>query len=385
MREFLRRHFQGDRVIWAVIITLFVFSLLAVYSSTGSLAYKYQAGDTTYYLLRQLKFLLLGIVLTYIVHKVPYRLFMRMANLLLIVSIPLLIITLFFGISKNEAARWLSLPGLDLAFQTSDFAKVALIMYVAKMLSLYQDDDENRRKVFKPIMIAVVVVCGLILPANLSTAVLLFGTSFLLMFIGRIHFRQLLLTIGVIVAAFGLLVLLALTTANKMRVETWKNRFETFVNPEKDSYQSEQSKIAVVTGGVLGKGPGNSTQRNFLPHPYSDFIFAIIIEEYGLMGGTMVVFLYLYLLFRTILIVRRSDRTFPAFLSIGLVLNLVLQGFTNMAVAVGLLPVTGQPLPLISMGGTSIMFTSISLGMLLSISRTMEERLQKPEPELATN
>jgi cell division protein FtsW len=293
---------------------------------------------------------------------------------LLYIAIPLLLITLLFGTSINQASRWLEIPGLGVTIQTSDFAKLALIIYVARMLSLRQNNLNDIKKTFFPIAIPVVIVCLLILPANFSTAAMVGVACWLMLFIGRINMRHLLGFTGLGVVVIGLFIFIALKTNTVSRVETWKNRIENYSSEEGgDNYQALQSKIAIATGGLVGKGPGNSTQRNLLPHPYSDFIYAIIIEEYGIVGGVVVLLLYLILLYRAGIIIKKARRTFPAFLAMGLTLILVLQAMINMAVAVNLIPVTGQPLPLVSMGGTSVLFTSASFGILLSISRSQNK------------
>lgn len=374
MVDKLRKYFKGDPVIWGVIVTLMVFSLLAVFSSTKTLAYKEQGGNAIYFLLRHGAFLFLGFLTIYFIHMVPYKVFSRLSQLLLYITIPLLAITLIFGTSLNSASRWLTIPVIGKTFQTSDMAKVVLIMFLARMLSLRQEHIKSYRNGFLPFVAPVIVICGLIMPENLSTAVILFGVSIILMFIGRIRVIFLIGFSSLALAAVVLLIIAALNYDWEGRFGTWKNRIVHFVEQTDadGNFQSNQSKIAISTGGVLGRGPGNSIQRDFLPSPYSDFIFAIIAEEYGLMGGLLIIFLYLYLLFRAGLIVSNSTRTFQAFLAFGLTLMLVLQAMVNMAVAVGLFPVTGQPLPLISMGGTSILFTAAALGMILSVSRSVE-------------
>jgi cell division protein FtsW len=309
--------------------------------------------------------------------------------LLLYLSIPLLAVTLVFGASINQAARWLAVPGLGVTFQTSDMAKVVLVMFLARMLSLKQDTIKTYKQGFQPLVVPVLVVCGLIMPANLSTAVILFIVSIVLMFIGRIKFVFLFGFTSLMVLAVAVLMVIALHSDWEGRWGTWRNRMVNFIEKDKSSdgnYQADQSKIAIATGGFMGKGPGNSMQRDFLPHPYSDFIFAIILEEYGFLGGMLVIFLYLYLLFRAGVIVSQSTRTFQAFLAFGLAMMLVMQAMVNMAVAVGLIPVTGQPLPLISMGGTSIIFTAAAFGMILSVSRCIqEEKALKTQTVTETN
>jgi cell division protein FtsW len=373
-----------------VIFTLSIFSLLAVYSSTGTLAYKYQEGNTAYYIIKHFVLLAAGLGIIFITHLIPYKYYSRLSQVFLYLSIFLLSITLVMGTSMNQATRWLTLPGLGFTIQTSDFAKLALIMYIARVLSLRQDDKKlnDFNGVFVSLILPVVIVCGLIMPANLSTAVILFSTSFLLMFIGRVKMKYLVGVgfVGVLVVA--LIIAGVVISGNKGRVGTWQNRIESFASGEsEDNYQVEQSKIAIATGGIFGKGPGNSTQRNFLPHPYSDFIYSIIIEEYGFFGGVIVLFLYLFLLYRAGVIVRKSRRTFAAFLAIGLTISLVFQAMINMGVAVHLFPVTGQTLPLVSMGGSSILFTGVAFGIILSVSRSVEkneELITEPETESET-
>ncbi|MGD2034728.1 MAG: FtsW/RodA/SpoVE family cell cycle protein [Bacteroidales bacterium] len=375
MPETLKKYFKGDSIIWAVLIVLSLLSLLAVYSSTFTLAYQYRSGNIGYYLIKHIIFILFGFVIVYLTHLVPYRYYSRISQLLLFLSVPLLIVTMFFGTNINEATRWLTLPGTTITFQTSDLAKLALIMYVARLLSLKQDKIRSYREAFIPVIIPVLLICALILPSNLSTALLLFMVSVVLMFIGRIRFAYIAALITIIVFVLALLGTIALKSGWEGRWETWRNRIVNHVEQESEgNYQAEQSKIAIATGGIFGKGPGNSMQRNFLPQPYSDFIFAIIIEEYGLIGGLFVILLYLILLYRAGVLVKRSTRTFPAFLAFGLALMLVMQAMLNMSVAVGILPVTGQPLPMLSMGGTSILFTSAAIGIMLSVSNGINQK-----------
>ncbi len=384
MPERLKKYFKGDGIIWALLVVLSIMSLLAVYSSTFTLAYQYRSGHVGYYLFRHILFILFGFIVVYITHLVPYHYYSRISQMLVLISIPLLLITLLFGRSINDASRWLTLPGTGVSFQTSDLAKLALIMYVARLLSLKQDNIRSFKDAFQPIIIPVIVICGLILPANLSTAVLLFAVSVILMFVGRIRFRYIALLGTSVALLIVIMVSIAVKSDWEGRWETWRNRVVHHVEQDSDSnYQAEQSKIAIATSGVFGKGPGNSMQRNFLPQPYSDFIYSIIIEEYGFIGGVFVILLYLVLLYRAGLLVRGSTRTFSAFLAFGLALMLVLQAMVNMAVAVGILPVTGQPLPMISMGGTSILFTSAAIGIILSVSQGIQK--QKPETIISEN
>lgn len=379
----LDKHFKGDRTIWLIVFILSIFSLLAVYSSTGTLAYKYKSGFTEYYLLKHLFILILGIVLMYIASQIKYTYYSNISLIAFAVTLPLLIFTLWTGTNLNEASRWLTLPGINLTFQTSDFAKLALIMFVARLLSKKQDDIKNFKS-FWPIMLPVVVVCGLIMPANFSTAAVLLMSSVYLMFIGRINMKYIGAFIGIAVVCFMLFLAISYATGNTGRIDTWKARIERFSGEEgADNYQTDQAKIAVARGGVFGKFPGNSLQRNFLPHPYSDFIYAIILEEYGFIGGAFILFLYLLLFYRVIRFVHHSPRAFGTLLAAGCTFALVFQALINMAVAVNLFPVTGQPLPMISMGGTSIWFTSLSLGIVLSVSAQVEKEKKEGGSELA--
>lgn len=368
---------KGDKVIWIVVIILCIFSLLAVYSSTGTLAYKKQHGNTEYYLFKHFMILAFGLGLMYITHLVKYTYYSRVSQIGLYLTLPLLLITLISGTNLNEANRWLTVPIVNLTFQSSDVAKLFLIMYLARVLSKKQEMVREFRKGFLPVIIPVILVTILILPANFSTAAILFVTCMVLMFIGRISMKYMISLVLLGIAGIILIFVLAKAfPAVFPRGTTWVSRIDHFLNKDKaDSdatYQIDQSKIAIVQGGVFGKSPGKSTQRNFLPHPYSDFIFAIIIEEYGLVGGTFLVILYLTLFLRVIRVSSRCKGNFGTLLSIGIGFSLVFQALINMAVAVNLFPVTGQTLPLVSMGGTSIWFTSISLGIILSVSRVTD-------------
>ncbi len=373
--HFLLNKIKGDKIIWLIVILLSVFSLLAVYSSTGTLAYKYQGGNTEYYMIKHFIILVFGFLLMYLAHLIKYTYFSRIFQIALYIAVPLLLLTLFFGINLNEARRVLPLP-FGLTFQTSDLAKLTLIMYLARMLTKRQEVIKDFKSAFLPVVIPVLVICLLILPANFSTAAILFTTSLVLMFIGRVSLKHIFAMIGLGVVAILIMVMIAKAYPDLLpRVDTWISRIENFKNGDiEDNYQVDQAKIAIASGGIIGKMPGNSDQRNFLPHPYSDFIFAIIIEEYGLIGGILIIFLYMILLFRAVKIVTKCPRNFGAFLTIGVAFSLVFQAMINMAVAVNLLPVTGQTLPLISMGGTSLWFTSISIGIILSVSKDIENK-----------
>jgi len=381
MKTITAKIFKGDAVIWGVIAMLSIFSILAVYSSTGTLAFKYQGGNTLYYLLRHGFLLLIGFAIIFITHKIPVIIYLKISQILLFISIPLLVWTLIRGTNLNEASRWLTIPGIGLSFQTSDLAKFSLIIFIARFLAKNQGHIKDFKTGFRSIIIWIIIVCGLILPANFSTAAMLFFTSLILLFLGRVKIQYLLYVIGIGIAGVAIFVIIAINLPEQKqgRVGTWKKRIENyFSGKSEENFQVEQSKIAIASGGFIGKGPGNSIQRNFLPHPYSDFIFAIIVEEYGVAGAFILIALYLVLLFRAGTIVRKSTSAFAAFLSMGLVISLIFQAFINMAVAVNLFPVTGQTLPLVSMGGTSIIFTCAAFGIILSISQNV---IKKPEYE----
>lgn len=375
---------RGDKVIWGVVIILSAFSVLAVYSSTTTLAYRFEHGNTEHFLFRHLMLLLFGLIMMYFAHKIKYVYYARISMLFIFIAAPLLLYTLLFGEVRNEAARWTTLPGTSIAFQPSDLAKLALIMFVARMLAKKQDNIKDLKGAFIPILFPVLIICGLILPANLSTAAILFVTCIVLMFIGGVKFRYLLTLAGLGIAALALFIaFLMFSPKSSGRLGTWQNRIENFGGDgdNDENFQVEQAKIAIANGGLIGKLPGNSMQKNFLPNPFNDFIFAIIIEEYGFFGALIIPLMYMILLYRGIRIAIKAPGDFGALLAIGVTISLVFQAFANMAVAVNLVPVTGQPLPLVSMGGTSIWFTSIAIGIILSVSKEMDE-VEKPGKEL---
>lgn len=378
------KNIKGDKVIWSIVLLLSLFGLLVVYSATGTLAYKTDK-NASHFMIKQLAVLILGAGIIFLVHKVNYAKFSKISVLMYLISIPLLLYTMFFGSDINDGSRWITIPIIHITFQTSDFAKLALFMYLARLLSIKQSVIQDFKKGFIPVLIPVLVICGLIAPENLSTALLLGATCCILFFIGRVDVKHiaLLAFAGVI----GIIILIGVSMAFDFgRGATWVKRIEEFSgkgkNGEKkpEAFQVQQAKIAIANGGVTGRGPGNSQQRNFLPHPYSDFIYAIIIEEYGLIGGAVIVFLYLLFLWRCILLFRRCPYAFGAFLAVGLSITLVFQAMLNMAVAVHLVPVTGLTLPMVSMGGSSILFTSVSFGIILSISRYVDE-VEGSEPK----
>lgn len=403
VREHLDQRTRGDKYIWGLVIVLSLVSILVVYSATGSLAYKSLGGNTSKFLFKQLGFTLVGLVLIFGLHRINYTMFSRIASILYAISVPLLVYTLFFGATINDGSRWIKLPIVHFTFQTSDLAKLALFMFISRMLSKKQDVIKDFKKGFLPVIIPVLITCGLIMPANLSNALLTGATALVLMFIGRISLKHIGLTIAIAMIPVLILISIAVAThknektnvseedkpvvAEKskifMRVDTWVSRIQDFMYPnEKEApYQVQQAKIAIANGGILfGLGPGNSRQRNFLPQAYNDFIYSVIIEEYGLIGGIFIMFIYLVFLFRCIRIFRKCPYAFGAFLALGLSFSLIIQAIANMAVNVNIVPVTGVTLPLVSMGGSSFIFTCCSIGLVLSVARNVEQ-LEGMAPE----
>lgn len=363
LKIWLQNNLKGDKVIWLVAGALSVMSIMAVYSATGSLAYKNADGNTEHYLFRHTFLVIVCFFFMWLSHRIDYRLFKKLALLGLWLSVPLLLYTWLFGVNLNSASRWIQIPFINQTIQPSDLAKLVLIIHLANMLSKKQNNIDDLKESFIPMILWTGGICGLIALTDFSSAVLLFVTSMLLMFIGRVPMKYL----AMLVLVGGLAGISAFTLGQ--RGSTVVSRLETFVSPSEVSYQTQQSNIAIATGGVFGKGPGKSDQRNFLPHPYSDFIYAIIIEEYGLIGGVLILALFLTLLYRGMVTAANSTRAFEGLLSTGLSFALVMQAMINMAVAVGLVPVTGLALPLVSMGGTSLLFTGITLGIILSVSQ----------------
>jgi cell division protein FtsW len=363
LKAWIDRNLKGDPIIWGIVIILSIISILVVYSATGSLAYKYTGGNTEKYLFDHSMMVLMGLIVMWVAHRIPYKYYGIIGKFLLAVSIPLLFFTYIFGSTVNDANRWLTIPGINKAFQPSDIAKLALIATLASLLAKRQNNIRDFKNAFLPMILVIGFITMLIGLANMSTALLLFSTCLLLMFIGRVPFKFIMAV--VLVGA----IFLSGSVILGQRGGTFFSRIEKFASNDEIPFQAEQSFIAISTGGITGKGPGKSEQRNTLPHPYSDFIYAIIIEEYGLIGGATVLFLYLALLYRGMRIVATSTKPFGGLLSAGLSFALVLQAMVNMAVAVGLGPITGLPLPLLSMGGTSLVFTGFSVGIILSVSR----------------
>jgi cell division protein FtsW len=356
------KHLKGDPVIWAVAIALSLLSILVVYSATGTLAFKRMV-NPEHYLIKHTMLVVLGLLGMYWAHKLDYRFYSKISRFALWVSVPLLIFTFTNGVSLNDASRWIELPFFDSSFQPSDLASLALIASLAAMLARRQQSIEDFKQSFIPTLFWCGIICTLIGLTNLSSALLLFITCVLIMFLGRVPMKYLsmLLLVGVLAATLALMY--------GVRGETAKSRVTDFIDSKELPFQAKHARIAVASGGITGKGPGQSQQRNILPHPYSDFIYAIIIEEYGLIGGTVVVILYLILLARGMRIAYHSDKAFGGLLAAGLSFALVLQAMVNMGVVVGLGPITGLPLPMISMGGTSLLFTGLALGMIQSVAR----------------
>ena len=390
----LKNRPHGDKTIWGLVLLLGLVSLLVVYSATGSLAYKMYRGNTEVYLFKQFAFIIIGFLVIYFAHRVNYTIYSKIAKVIFLLSIPLLLYTLFFGVTLNEGSRWIKLPIINLTMQTSDLAKLGLFMYLARLLSRRQKNIKDFKRGFIPVILPVAITCMLIAPANLSTALLLGASCMLLLFIGRVSGKHLMMVIGVAAIPVIALIMAAVishktadveeevkkekTSRLTARVSTWVSRVENFIYSDKEAaddnmYQVNQAKIAIAKGGLLGMGPGNSEQRNFLPQAYNDFIYAIIIEEYGLIGGALIIFIYLVFLYRSIRLFKRCPYAFGAFLALGLSFTLVIQAMANMAVNVNLFPVTGVTLPLVSMGGSSFLFTCLSIGIILSVARNVEQ------------
>lgn len=385
---------KGDKIMWGIILILSLWGLFAVYSSTGALAYQKQGGMAEVYLFQQFAFLFVGFFIMLITHAVHYKYYLKFSKIILFSSYLLLVLTLLFGSSYNDAARWLKIPFIGITFQTSDIAKVALILFVARELAIRQDSIKDFRKGFMPIIIHVGITCLLIAPANLSTALVLFSTCMVIMFIGRVSIKHIFYIGAPTVLLLGIGIIIVLNTPDKYledlgRVLTWKHRIENFSHPSinaDDNFQNDHAKIAISNGGLTGLGPGGSTERNYLPQAYADFIFAIITEEYGLIGAFSMMFLYLLFMYRAFRIVFRSPKAFGALLAVGLSFALVIQAILNMAIAVNLVPNTGLTLPLVSKGGTSIIITSFAFGLIMSVSRYVEtEEPNEPENKLSEN
>ncbi len=383
----LFHHIQGDRAIWAVVALLGLFSFLPVYSASSNLAYLYGGdGNTLRFLLKHFAHLVLGFAILYGVHKIPYHYFRGLSIIALPVVMVLLIITLSQGttIEGANASRWIRIPFVGVTFQTSALASVVLLTYVARYLSRIKGKELSFKETLLPLWVPVFLILILILPANLSTTAILFAMVVVLVFIGGYPIRYLGIILGAGILFLTLFILAAKAFPGMFpnRVDTWISRVESFADKEdtESDYQIEKAKIAIASGGVVGLGPGKSIQKNFLPQSSSDFIYAVIVEEFGLMGGLALLFLYLLLLFRLVIVVHKSTSLFGKLLVVGVGMPIIFQAMINMAVAVELFPVTGQTLPLISSGGTSIWMTCLALGMILSVS-AKREVTQKNESE----
>ncbi|MBI1266943.1 MAG: cell division protein FtsW [Cryomorphaceae bacterium] len=364
---------QGDKVIWMVTFLLSILSLLAVYSAISTLAFK-AGGNSLGFLFKHLSMFGIGFLVMFVVHKINFKYFSRASQILIYAAAALLVLTLVFGSNINDAKRWITIPVIGLSFQTSDLAKIVLITFLARQLNHYRTKLHEFNTGILPILAAPVVICGLILPANFSTAAMLFAVCFLMMFIGGVSIRHLFQIAGLGVAGLVAVFLVGKAVPDSFpRLDTWIHRIENFTEPNAEgNYQSDLAQVAIYRGGVIPSGPGSGSSRNYLPHPYSDMIYAFIIEEYGaIFGGLGVLFLYLILLYRSIRTATRCPKHFGGLLALGLSFLLVMQAIINMAVAVKLFPTTGQPLPLVSMGGTSIVFTCLAIGMILSVSRSV--------------
>ncbi|MEO9484069.1 MAG: FtsW/RodA/SpoVE family cell cycle protein [Ekhidna sp.] len=362
VKNWAYRNLKGDPMIWFIVLILSLFSILVVYSATGSLAYKLRDGNTEYYLIKHSALVIVSLLAVWLASRIDFRYYSRISKLVLWLCVPLLLFTWAFGTNINEASRWLTIPVINQAFQPSDLAKLALLVTLASMLAKRQNSIEDFQKAIVPMLFWIGLICGLIALTNFSSAILLFLTCMLVLFIGRVPIKYLAMLV-VICASFGSVAFMV-----GQRGGTAISRVEDFINND-TPYQAKQAYIAIASGGVIGKGPGQSDQRNFLPHPYSDFIYAIILEEYGLIGGITILFLYLALLYRGMKAAEDNDRAYGGLLSAGLSFALVIQALVNMGVAVGLGPVTGLTLPFISMGGTSQLFAGLALGIILSVSR----------------
>jgi cell division protein FtsW len=383
--------FRGDRVIWIVLLLLSLLSLLIVYSSTGALAYRQASGNTMYFLIRQIFFLGAGLGLMLVmVNFLSVKIYSILANLLIYLSIGLLLVSVAMQFAGMSGGSGRTLDIGFISFQPAELAKVSLVMFSAKVLGKKQKSKEELKKAFYIVIAHTVVVCGLIFVSNFSTAALLFATILTMLFVGRVPLKYLLLVIAVGVGLVVAIYFLAdQFPSAPTRMHTVKGRIDRFINgdpnAEKGITQADYAKLAIYEGGILGKGPGNSDVSNYMAAAYNDFIFAIIVEEYGLVSGIAVMFLYLIFFFRAVVIVRRATRTFPAFLVTGLTMLLVFQAMINIGVSTGVLPVTGQPLPWVSLGGTSLLFTSVAFGCILSVSyqNQVNREIQKPPVQVA--
>ena len=370
---------KGDRMIWAIVALLAIFSFLPVYSAASNLAYSGGNGQTFGYFIKHFVHLFLGFSIIYGTHKIPYRYFKGLSIVMFPVVLILLIVTLLQGttIDGANASRWIQVPFVGFTFQPSTFAALVLMIFVARYLTKTHDQQHTFKASIGPFWLPIFLVLALILPANFSTTAIIFSMVMILAFLGGYPLKYLAAIAGSGIVLFGIFIFLAKSFPESMpnRVDTWANRIQNFLYAEHstEDYQIEKAKIAIATGSIYGLGPGKSVQKNFLPQSSSDFIFAIIIEEYGLIGGLFLLTLYLLFLFRIVIVAQKADSVFGKLLSIGAGLPIVFQALINMGVAVELFPVTGQTLPLISSGGTSIWVTCLAIGIVLSVSTKREE------------
>ena len=380
-------YLKGDKVIWAIAALLAIFSFIPVYSSSSNLAYLYGDGSTFSYLLNHFAYLVLGFILIYAIHKIPYHYFKGLSLILLPIIVVLLLYTLAQGttIDGANASRWIKIPIINKTFQTSTAAAVVLMIYVARYLSKIKDRTVTFKETILPLWVPVGVILGLILPANFSTTAIIFAMVFVLVFLGGYPLKYLgvILLSAIVILSIFVLSAKAFPGVFPNRVDTWISRIDNFSNGEdtKEDYQIERAKIAIARGGIVGTGIGKSVQRNFLPQSPSDFIYAIIVEEMGLLGAFGVMLAYLLILFRLVIIATKANTVFGQLLVIGVGLPIIFQALINMAVAVELFPVTGQTLPLVSSGGSSIWMTCVALGIVQSVSAKREEMKLKEEED----
>lgn len=375
------RNISGDRTIWAIVAVLAIFSFLPVYSASTNLVGVVGKGTTLGYLLKHAMLLILGFVIIYATHKIPYRYFSGLSVLLIPVVLVLLAYTLYQGntISGINASRWINIPFVGIGFQTSTLASVVVMMYLARYLAKNKEKKIEFKQSLLQLWLPIGLVLALILPANFSTTAIIFSMVLIIAFLGGYPIKYIgaILGIGILILTLFILTAKAFPDAIKnSRIETWSNRIENFSNPgEEENYQAEKAKLAIASGEIQGKGPGKSIQKNFLPQSSSDFIYAIIVEEFGLIGGITLLLLFLGLLFRIVIVATKTESIFGTLLVLGVGIPIIFQALINMAVAVGLFPVTGQPLPLISTGGTSIWMTCFAIGIILSVSAVREEEI----------
>lgn len=367
---------QGDKLIWAITMLLALVSLPLIYVATDDLAINFKGGNTSFFVIKHFFILLISFVLIYYVHFLNHSYFSKLSVFLMIVAVPLLLFTMISGVASNQATRWMRIPIVNLSFQTSDFAKLALTIYLARVLSKKQEVLNDFKQVFIHIFLPVLVVCGLILKEDFSTTALIFGTCLIIMFFGNVKLSHIGLVLGGIILLFLLVILI-----NKdlfPRLDTWISRLSSFfgssdsvdgiADDTEGNYQSNLSKASIIDGGLFGTMLSDGKYPS-PPQAASDFIFSTLVKHFGLVGGFVTLLLYLLFLFRSIKVAVKSTKIFSSLLVIGLSFGISFQAFSNMAVAVGIFPVTGQPLPMISMGGTSIWFTALSIGIILSVSR----------------